>query len=104
MISSDQVILEANRSHAQGYDGGMFPHPELIKQYQAYELVSINPFDLNISGKRIYQTIVDNYAKMDTDFPPIILSDRNEVIDGFHRVAAAKYLGLTSIKAYKPIY
>lgn len=104
MISSDEVMLEANRSHSQGYDGGMFPHPELIKQYHSFELISVNPQDLNLEGKRIYQPIVDNYTKIDTDFPPIVLDADNKIIDGFHRVAAAKYLGLTSIKAYKAIY
>lgn len=44
---------------------------------------------------------VDKYSKMSTVIPPIIY-DRvsNEIIDGAHRVATAKKLGIKYIDAY----
>jgi hypothetical protein len=96
-------MLEANRNHSQGYEGGMFPFPEQIVQYQAFELITVDPTSLKIGHHKIYQHTVDFYRKLSTDFPPIVLGPDNEVIDGFHRVAAAQYLS-QPIRAYKAIY
>ena len=49
--------------------------------------------------------LIDKYAKLTTEYPPIILDDAGfgvEIVDGFHRVAAAKKRGDKTIKAYVP--
>jgi hypothetical protein len=46
---------------------------------------------------------VKEYAKLKTEFPPIVLDANNEILDGMHRTEAAKLRGDKSIKAYIPV-
>jgi len=57
-----------------------------------------------VSGKGS-QKLITKYANKSSEMPPVILDfvyDDYEIIDGFHRIAAAKKRGDTKIKAYVP--
>ena len=103
MISSQEVLINVNRLQAQGYEATEFPNPRSILQYREFEKVYVDVDSLKVVEK-VWQPIVDHYATLPTDFPPIVIGENNEILDGKHRVAAAQKRGDRTIAAYKPLY
>lgn len=103
MISSDEMLVIVNNLHAAGYESVNYPRPEEILKYKVFEKVYLNPQELKTQNK-IWQPIVDHYAHLNTDFPPIVVDENNKILDGEQRVAGAQKRGDSTIVAYKPVY
>src|SRR5208282_5438961 len=90
-------VLQYVRSLHEGYeDDGR------ITQYQEFELKEVPLSSIDAPWETGQET-VDQYARLTTEPPPIVLDHHGVVIDGTHRVAVATDQGATTIKAFVPI-
>lgn len=71
-----------------------------IKWFTSYKLKSLPLSTINLRKFDVLDDLVDAYASKNTPFPPIVYDPiRKIVIDGMHRVNAAKKRGDDSILA-----
>jgi len=74
-------------------------------ELQKIPLSKIPWSDTSVAGKKS-QVLINKYVKMGGEMPPIILDEPSigeyEIVDGFHRIAAAKKRGDSFIRAYIP--
>jgi len=87
--------------HQNGWEGIPYDAEEAILRHPKWELVELLIEDLNYG--RTHKPVVLEYAKMETDLPPIVVNADNWVLDGYHRAEAAKERGNKTILAYVPI-
>jgi hypothetical protein len=72
-----------------------------IEAFGKYDLVNVPISTLQTGIYTIYDDLVDNYATLDSNPPPIIVDPAHGiVIDGNHRVEAALRKGQSTILAY----
>jgi len=81
-------------------------NPDLfgIHKHPSYELKSV-PIESIQHGDPSFPSAVAKYAqkaKEGSPFPPVLLNQYGEALDGWHRIAAAKQIGHTHIPAYIP--
>jgi len=89
-------VLQYVREMHEGYeDDGR------ITQYEWFVLKEVPLASIDAPWETGQDT-VDQYARLTTEPPPIVLDHHNIVIDGTHRVAVATDRGDTTIKAFVP--
>lgn len=85
-------------SEAEGGDGRIGAR---IEAFESYRLERLPLSSINIGEWDVDEEMVDIYAKLETQFPPIIYDPkRKSIIDGAHRCNAAKQKGHDSILAF----
>jgi hypothetical protein len=78
--------------------------PERVYMYDVlgFVLKEVNLSDIDAEWNRSEDRI-NEYAKMTTSMPPVVLDDNLTVIDGTHRVHAAIQRGEKTIRAFVPV-
>lgn len=72
-----------------------------VSQYDYFILDDVLLSDIYDQNWNTDPDLVNEYREYSTSFPPIVLnSDKTTIIDGTHRVKAAKMKGLLLIQAY----
>ena len=68
-----------------------------------YKLITIPLSKLHRAMQELdYSDDEFEYSKLTTDFPPIVLRKKGDILDGYHRAWAAKLRGDSEIRAYIP--
>lgn len=92
--------IQENSTHDVDYE-------LIVENYQGYEaiLIEIDLKDLKVPKSDNHQKDAKKQKKYNSlnqdNSPPIVIDEKNEIIDGNHRYRAAKHNKLISIKAYK---
>ena len=68
-----------------------------------YKLTEISPDDIGESEWEIDDWKVDEYANKSTEFPPIVIDSDGNIIDGGHRLEAARIRGDEKILVFIPV-
>ena len=79
---------------------------EFLNKYDEFELVTVSIDELEIEQPAINTKKVDEYIKLFKEtnkYPPIVIDNDYNIIDGYHRANALKKIGLSKIKAYVPV-
>jgi len=98
-ISGDDVVKHIQKN---GLENERSARELLGKDAKgAYQKVEL-PLDEVDADTPISSGIVERYAKRDTPFPAIVTDSSGKVVDGNHRVAAARVRGDKTISAYVP--
>jgi len=73
-----------------------------IYRFDEYLLEDISILSLGLGpSSNIYQFKVDQYSKLTSDAPPIVVAgDSGWIMDGYHRANAADIQGKDTIKGY----
>jgi hypothetical protein len=106
ILSYDEVIDHINRcdsgsvsDHDEGEDHNSLPLPETT----TFELKTVDLSTLNAEPAANRMAVLQYADWMDSeDPPPIVIGYNNEVLDGRHRVWAARRVGRLEIEAYVP--
>ena len=98
--SNDEILALVQSIHKNKedfYDGDLI---DRINKYSYYIIEEVNLSDLDEDVFNTEADIVQEYIEKDTPIPPIVLDNNKIIIDGAHRVKAAKKKKLTRIMAY----
>jgi hypothetical protein len=68
-----------------------------------YKLIHINPIEIDSSEWDIDDDKVNEYAAISTQFPPIVIDQNGSIVDGGHRLEAAKQRGDDYIAVFIPV-
>jgi hypothetical protein len=109
-VVSGSQLLEIFWSLTPDSEGGDRVERVLSEASGNWKLIDVKLSDISfgeslVSGSKS-QRVIKKYAAKKSEMPPIILDtiyDEYEIVDGFHRIAAAKLRGDTKIKAYVPV-
>jgi len=71
--------------------------------YGVFQCLEMNPKDIEESEYVIDDDKVEQLARSDKPFPPVVLNSFGWIIDGGHRLSAAKLRGDSKIKVLKQI-
>jgi hypothetical protein len=107
---SGAQLLEIFWSLTPDSEGGDRVERVISEIAGSWKLIDINLSELTfgaslVSGSQS-QRMIKKYAAKAGEMPPIILDsfgDEYEIVDGYHRIAAANLRGDTKIKAYVPV-
>jgi hypothetical protein len=101
-MSPEETINYVDFLHEFGHGGGEpFEDPEWIREAEKYVLQTIPLDDPGVKWpKATHLPVAQEYAQRKTPLPPIIIAANGYVIDGFHRVEAARMRGDKTIQAY----
>ena len=106
---SDHIANMETESESEHEEGQNHSHEDFLGSphtAHSYHLKKI-PISSIAEEEAPNKTAVHRYAdwhKAGSEFPPIVMSKlSNEIMDGRHRVAAARKLGHTHIPAYVPV-
>jgi hypothetical protein len=100
-VNSDYIInYIANFSDREDPYAGELP--DYIRQFDTWVLKDIPLSNLTVPDNQYSVPLAKEYSEMNSiSSPPIVYDLSNNVIlDGYHRVVAAKMRGDTNIKAY----
>jgi hypothetical protein len=86
--------------YVQNLHGG-FEDDDRITGY--FDCILMNPRNIPESSYMIDDDKVDDMARLDTEFPPIVVSRNLDIIDGGHRLAASVKRGDKEIKVLKQV-
>jgi hypothetical protein len=86
--------------YVQNLHGG-FEDDDRITGY--FDCILMNPRDIPESSYMIDDDKVDAMARLDTEFPPIVVSRNLDIIDGGHRLSASVKRGDKEIKVLKQV-
>lgn len=119
LSAQDLINYVTNISKGSGFNGKQTYRSQInrypVWKLGTFDLSKINPDDLaNIRNMercefRFNKDIpspaerIREYAEEKTPFPPIVVNRRGQIVDGFHRAAAALYRGDKTIPAYTPV-
>jgi hypothetical protein len=99
-VSSDKVeamVVDIHHNKEDFDEGNLI---DRIYEYDVYEERNI-PIENITSPWEVDEALVDEYIKKGSEnMPPIVIDSDYDIIDGTHRFAAVKRLGLETIKAY----
>lgn len=103
IIESSNISKYVRRIHGENdfINGDM---KDRIEKYNTYQLVEIDIDKLNINEYYRFDNLVDKYAEYynkTKNYPPIVISSEDKLIDGNHRSNALNKLGIKKIKAFK---
>lgn len=68
-----------------------------------YQYLELNPNSIPESEWDINDDKVEMLSKSTKEFPPIVINNDNQIVDGGHRLAASKIRGDKTIKTFKQI-
>jgi len=68
-----------------------------------FQLIAVDPNSIEDSEWSISDTKVQSLSQSDKQFPPIVIDDQGSIIDGGHRLAAAKLRRDKQILVFKPV-
>ena len=68
-----------------------------------FDCLLMNPKNIPESQYMIDDDKVNDMAKLETNFPPIVVDKNLDIIDGGHRLAAAVLRGDTKIRVLKQV-
>jgi len=98
-ITPQEALSYINRLQRRGWQKRRFEDPEWVHQAEYYLLKRVKLKDIKIPGAE-HPPIVKKYAMSKGELPPIFLDYRMMVIDGIHRLNAAKLRDDKDIMAY----
>ena len=96
-----EICMYVNSLHTKGWEKAKFDDCEWIEKDDYYQLEKVE-----IGDKRFkwnygqHPPIAHKYAKLETEIPAIVISSNGFIIDGTHRVGAARLKGKSYILAY----
>jgi len=87
--------------HMDGWEEKEFEDKEWIMSHDYFILTDVSLDDDSVKWNWGYHPpIVNKYAQMSTDIPPIVIASDGYIIDGTHRSGATKKRGESTISAY----
>lgn len=90
-----------NKMHRSGWEKRKFDDIEWVLNHEYFLLKDISLDDPTVKWNcGQHPPIVINYSKLDTEIPPIVIDSHGYIIDGTHRVGAAKTKGHKTIKSF----
>jgi hypothetical protein len=100
-ISGDELSDYAEEWHHREEDWETGNLLNRITSFKRYALETLNLDSLNAHEWDVHDDLVNHYAGLASNAPPIIYDDVNKsIIDGTHRVNAALARGETTVPAY----
>lgn len=96
----EEVYKYVNNKHRRGWEHKSYEDSEAIYEHDYFVLALLNLDDTNIRWSNgQHPPVIKKYSQLPTDFPPIVLNHENYILDGTHRVSAARLRGDTQILA-----
>jgi len=90
-----------NDMHESGWEERKFDDAEWVLSHEYFLLKDVDLDDPTIKWNfGQHPPVVNNYSKLDTEIPPIVIGSNGYIIDGTHRAGAAKLKGDKTIKVY----
>ena len=90
-----------NKQHRKGWEKKKFDDKEWVLSHNYFLLQDIKLGDESVKWNYgQHPPIITNYSKLNTEIPPIVISSNGYIIDGTHRVGAAKLKGEHTIRAF----
>lgn len=99
-IKPESVFNYISKLHKSGWERSNYDDREWVLSHKYFVLKRIKLNDSSIKwSKGNHPPIYHKYAKLKTDFPPIVIGSNGYIMDGTHRVSAAKLRGDEEIDA-----
>lgn len=100
VITADELWDLIQGLHETGWEEKPYEDEEAIFSSPTWTLIEAQLSDLRAGS--YHPPVVAGYARLKTEFPPIVVSDDGFVLDGVHRYYAARLRKDETILAYVP--